>query len=828
MQMSDWDPFDARSWSEALGLAFVPMFPAAEAKKLPGDHAVLMDGQVTSFALSICEDSRELEDWPVSWSWSSDVNHAVVVDSQRNEFFVRRWDYPLVRRFTIPTQAGHAREVVKILKESGALRAPDVISHVLRAFRQVRLALGNQKPIEAVKVFLGLLVAAERVKGGTSLIASAAVSIKTVGELFQALHDFGGAVDELAQIEARTRKVQLGTLLSDFLQRHSLTGCILEPRLLLRHAAGRLFQEANLIVERAEEQSYFAGLAPERSPAGKLDRDVRFTPPTLARTLAERALATMPRIPKKFSAFDPACGSGVFLLEVLRELEARGFDGEVNVNGLDISEVSCLLARFCLNRAASEYKSGKERIKVQISQKDALKSDWPDFNLALMNPPFVPWERMDGDTQDAIRAILGELAQGRSDKAMAFVWKAVQQIEKGKAIGAVIPAPLLETLSGERWRNAISELTEIRLLGKFRGFEYFAASLVEPSFLVLGSRGTQPLPEVKVVLADAGFEDESLRALRLGVETTADAVEGWEIYSAPPERFISANWMPRSQADLTLIQGLSSGALTTIGGLFDVRQGIRSGNDACFILAERQFETLKSKEKVFFRPSATNDTIREGRIFSGEWVFYPYGKDGPTINEEAELRIKVPTYYETRLKPAKTRLQKRAKTDPNRWWLLTWERGWQREKSPKLVSASFGGSGRFACDKAGEFVVVQGHGWLWRKTPIGMDLEGELPNRWFFKSELSSAYLAIFNSKVFERLLALFCPRVQGGQFDLANRFVDKIPIPDLSNVEVVDADTCASLVEFGRRIHAGRSMELEDLECLVARIYRVPLKALR
>jgi adenine-specific DNA-methyltransferase len=827
MQMRDWNPIDGRSWAGALGLAFVPMFPAVEAKKLPGVHAVLMDGHVTSFALSICEDSRELEDRPVSWSWSSDVNHAIVVDSQRKEFFVRRWDYPLVRRFSLPSQAGHAREVINILKESGTLRAPDVISHVLRAFRQVRSALGNQKPIEAVKVFLGLLVAAERVKG-TALTASAAVRIKTVRELFQALHDSGSAVDEFTQVEARTRKLPLGTLLSDFLQRHSLTGCILEPSLLVRHAAGRLFQEANLIVERAEEQSYFAGLAPEKKPAGKLDRDVRFTPPTLARTLAERALDTMPRIPKKFSAFDPACGSGVFLLEVLRELEARDFDGEVTVNGMDISEVSCLLARFCLSRAASEYKSGKGRIKMEISQKDALKSDWPDFDLTLMNPPFVPWERMDTETQGTIRTILGDLAQGRSDKAMAFVWKAVQQIKKGKAIGAVIPAPLLESLSGEPWRKAISERTEIRLLGKFHGFAYFAASQVEPGFLVLGSRGTHPSPDVKVVLADAGFEDESLRALRLGVETTADAAEGWEIYSISPVRFMSANWMPRSQADLTLIEGLSSGALTTIGGLFDVKQGIRSGNDACFILGQQEFESLKVKEKVFFRPSATNDTIREGRILWGEWVFYPYGKDGPTINEEDELRVKVPTYYETRLKPAKSRLQMRAKTDPNTWWLLTRERGWQREKNPKLVSASFGGSGRFACDKAGEFVVVQGHGWLWSKTPIGMDLEGELPNRWFFKSELSSAYLAIFNSKVFERLLALYCPRVQGGQFDLSNRFVDKIPIPDLSNVEVVDADTCASLVDFGRRIHAGRPMELKELECLVARIYRVPLHALR
>ena len=220
------------------------------------------------------------------------------------------------------------------------------------------------------------------------------------------------------------------------------------------------------------------------------------------------------------------------MLEVLRELQSRAFDGEVTVSGFDVSEVSCLLARFSLNRAALENKS-KLRIKVEVAQKDALTSDWPDFDLALMNPPFVPWERMEKSMREKIREVLGQLSQGRSDKAMAFVWKAVQQIGQGKAIGAVIPAPLLETQSGELWRNAIAERADIRLLGKFHGFGYFVASLVEPAFLVLSPRKPTTSPDVKVVLAKAGAEDECLRALRLGIETAAGAIDGWEIYSDP-------------------------------------------------------------------------------------------------------------------------------------------------------------------------------------------------------------------------------------------------------------------------------------------------------
>ena len=619
-------------------------------------------------------------------------------------------------------------------------------------------------------------------------------------------------MDEVVNVEPGTKKVQIGTLLLDFLRPQPLTGCILEPGLLLRHAAGRLFQEANLIVERTPiEQLHFPGLAPYRGPTGRLERDIRFTPATLARTLVERSLDALPQRLRKFSAFDPACGSGVFLLEVVRELHSRDFSGEVTVSGFDVSDISCLLAKFCLNRAAFDNKGSKLRIQVNIEQKDALAGDWPEFDVVLMNPPFVPWERMNESMRDIIRKVLGDLSQGRSDKAMAFVWKAVQHLVRGKAVGTVIPAPVLETRSGERWRDAIAALAEIRLLGKFHGFGYFPASQVEPAFLVLVARGSEPSRGVKVLLAEANREDECLRALRLGVETMPGAVDGWEIYSTPLSDISPANWMPRSQSDLALVQGLERDGFAKVGELFDVRQGIRAGH-ACFVINQDEFDSLQTKERPFFRPSATNASIREGRIFPGEWVFYPYSKDGPTITNETDLQTQVPTYFQRKLKPFRSELQRRAGTDRQYWWLLTRERGWQHDRQPKMVSTYFGGRGRFAWDKTGEFVVVQGHAWFWRKVFDDAELEGEKPERWFSRGVLPLEYLAIFNSLVFDRLLALFCPRVQGGQFDLSKRFVDKVPIPDLSNAEASDANTCAALGEMGRRIHSPRDLDLDHL----------------
>ena len=105
-----------------IGAASCPDVSGLTGEERAGNHAVLLDGQATSFALSICDDARELEDRPISWSWSSDVNHALVVDLERGEFFIRRWDLPLIRRFRLPSQTNQAREIVHVLRQSGPLR----------------------------------------------------------------------------------------------------------------------------------------------------------------------------------------------------------------------------------------------------------------------------------------------------------------------------------------------------------------------------------------------------------------------------------------------------------------------------------------------------------------------------------------------------------------------------------------------------------------------------------------------------------------------------------------------------------------------------------
>ena len=136
-----WDAYDPHAWARTLGLVHVPMFSAEQASNEPGTHAVMLDGERASFAMSLCDDPRELEDRPLSWAWSSDLDHAVIVDKTRSEFLLRRWDSGTVRRFRVPQRPADLHQIVRVFETAPAPTAPDVIAYALRAFRQVRSAL---------------------------------------------------------------------------------------------------------------------------------------------------------------------------------------------------------------------------------------------------------------------------------------------------------------------------------------------------------------------------------------------------------------------------------------------------------------------------------------------------------------------------------------------------------------------------------------------------------------------------------------------------------------------------------------------------------------
>jgi hypothetical protein len=126
--MTTWNPISPRSWADALGLAYVPLFPANR-RNLPDEHAVLLDGAKASFHVVATSDSDVIQsDLNLQWSWSSNVLHSVAIDTRRGSLFLRRWDAPdHIRKFKLPTRKVGADELVEVIRSGAPPKAADVI-----------------------------------------------------------------------------------------------------------------------------------------------------------------------------------------------------------------------------------------------------------------------------------------------------------------------------------------------------------------------------------------------------------------------------------------------------------------------------------------------------------------------------------------------------------------------------------------------------------------------------------------------------------------------------------------------------------------------------
>ena len=815
----------------------IPMFGAARTPAHPGDHAVLLDGERASFAFFVGNSDQLLEEEiALSWSWSSNLRHTLIFDRDRRKLLVRRWDKKTeIREYTAPDC--HAAQ--KLVDEFDGLpppSVPTVIDKMITVFRIVRSNIEALRgtPLDVLHAFNALLVGTGAVKRGA--IDSAEWSgADTLGSALDLIRSRNLASISPTDISIPVKAFAIQELAQALVERDPTTRYDLDPDLLVRHAAGILYQEAHAELSRFTPQFQQRTLFPIVSlhatkPITVTSSDIHFTPPTLARALVEEAVAALHSVrssptPSRIHAIDPACGSGVFLIEALRDLSLSRHR-DLALGGADISALSGAMTVFCLQRVIRDETGVAAKVSIDIRTEDSLTStSWGAPDLLLMNPPFTSWLGMTVEERKVVKDVLGPLYHGIPDKASAFVCKAIREMKPGSVLATVIPASFLESKSAHRLRKFIDSDTSLalHLLGRFRGYAYFHGARVEPAFIVISrsENGTHQNQLVKVLLADDGHEDRAIRELRTNADGQGRCEgDGWELFQEQRAAFTPASWMPRSRKAADLIAAMTGAGLSTAGNLFDIKRGIQTGNNRLFIIKEdklRAFSCSESELRLFLPAIASRDVIRDGKIRRTEYVFYPYDKNGKALfDNESELAKAAPTFYKRVLKPNHDKLAARPGLRSRQWWELIEPRTtWPVVGRPKLVSSYFGGAGKFAYDINGEFAPIQGFGWLWRGTA-------------FQETELPFAYLALLNSSVFESVLALFCPQVEYGQLDLSRRFVGRTFVPDLSDVRNVSQQVIAELASIGRSISEHRQPSLDTLDEAVASAYGLPLKVLR
>lgn len=174
-----------------------------------------------------------------------------------------------------------------------------------------------------------------------------------------------------------------------------------------------------------------------------------FTGPVLAAALWASDISTLT---DDSVVFDPAGGAGDLLLPAADLARAKGLSLVLRVN--DIEESFLRIAKTRLST------SGGPTVKVETSQLDFLRgqSSLEEVTHVVLNPPYIP-----------ITADI-EWASGKVNAAGIFVTEALNKMQPGAVLLALLPDVLRSGSRYAKWREkveALGRVTDVQIHGVF-------------------------------------------------------------------------------------------------------------------------------------------------------------------------------------------------------------------------------------------------------------------------------------------------------------------------------------------------------------------------
>jgi type I restriction-modification system DNA methylase subunit len=261
----------------------------------------------------------------------------------------------------------------------------------------------------------------------------------------------------------------------------AVSGLKLFPELAIRHAGGQLFQEAHFELLRGATDFDLFGLVGTSEVKKSSRGGTHYTPATLARTIVEQALLSLPGALHQRDSLvvcDPACGSGAFLHEILRALRRLGFNGRLKLVGMDVSPAAISMARFAISASLRDWTPNAETT-IELRVGDSLGDvGMPKADVIVMNPPFIGFAAQNSTQREQLASALGS-AGGRGDYSMAFVIRALEALNPNGVLGTLFPSSLLSLKAASAWRERLIDLADLRLLAAIGDFGLFSHAKVQ-------------------------------------------------------------------------------------------------------------------------------------------------------------------------------------------------------------------------------------------------------------------------------------------------------------------------------------------------------------
>lgn len=753
-------------WAEGSGLLPVHLSPVEGQEKY-----ILLDGGLYDFCLDLTDEDVDAASY-YSAAWSADVKNYIAV--RDDNAIVYNWSRKQMDKVKLDIVRDKFSAFLKILNSISYRTSDDVTPFILGLFSQLRnLTQERKEPTEALNLLFKLLITLQN------------------EHITQEICNLWGITNVAEPVGFENLQISI---------REGVRQIVPNLDYILRHGSGPLFEIAH------REALYFD---PQFNLFGEVSSNIgyalhpkytgiHYTPRYLVRSIVENALKSIDLQQPSLTILDPACGSGTFLQEVLKQLRERDYQGQITLKGFDVSPMAEQTSRFLLNY--ENRKQWDNRLIIDVICQESLDTEWGDNDLILMNPPFMSSELIkDADTKERINMVLVDLhMKKRPNMAAAFFYKAILSLRENGVLGAVLPSSIFLQEQYQPLRDVARQAMKIETVAQLGNF-VFRDALTDTSFVIASKKVHEGYTPLNIWCSNR--EQSAFDAMRGWRKMHYDNVsqritEHFNIYTPSHFPLVKKSWKIVPLDDDIFLQKIKtkeySGDLKSLSNIFDVRQGIIKGNRELFEIGFAEYDALPKVEKRLFRPLASSQTIESGQIKEGRYLWFPYSQLGSVIHSEDELHNYEWSY--NWLLPHKEVL--RTRKGINNWWDLTRARiELFSHEDKKLCSKRHGGSHSFAIASE-NYVVEEGNVFLFRNTK--------------YCEEDKYFYLALFSSTVFQRLLSIYARPLKAG-YDLGKIQIKDIPVVDVACHGIRGSEEYRQLVSLGME-YANGYMRRNDL----------------
>ena len=520
----------------------------------------------------------------------------------------------------------------------------------------------------------------------------------------------------------------------------------------------------------------------------------------------------------KLRIVDPACGSGVFLVmafdflkaelnrgnDKIAELEGKHQpdffdpDSEIltnNLFGVDVNSESVEIAKLSLWIKTARRGKILDSLDSNIMVGDSLIEDsnfayldhpftwqtaFPEifaeggFDIVLGNPPYVRMEFL-----KAMKPYLEkrfEVVSDRADLYAYFFERGLKLLKEGGRMGYISSSTFFKTGSGKPLREFLLREATLETIVDFGDLQVFEGVTTYPAILTM-QRGVAPKNHDLQFWNVADLPTSNFRA-------TFRALAG----PYPQPALTAGSWELESPALRKLRAKIRKGKQTLKEVYGSPLYGIKTGLNAAFVIdtaTKIRLCAADPKSAELLKPFLEGKDLKRWRAEPrGLWIIYI-----------PKNRIDIENYPAIRdwLLPFKEKLEKRA-TKQEWFELQQAQEAYQKHfEGVKIVYGEFSPENLFS-----------------------VDTNNFINNKCYFIPEKTPWLLALLNSNIFWLCITGESVPVRGGFYQMHSQFVERTPIPAVSNKQKAAlaplAETCQTHAEARYALQEGLRHRIPDL----------------